>query len=180
MENGFHTTASRASVLSLCVVCVSTMATSLPHPCIHDLKDIFLNCPGPAHFQAKGWTRNKFLFDNNKMLFSPPTRATRKQATKMTFICYLRSGCIQLCFLGVMIRSQDDTFGKPCGFNKGWSSSSCHLYCYFFGNCAGQVNILYGQTSSPTFSLMFGSKEHIWPSWVKLCPLNILRLRQQS
>lgn len=69
MENDFRTAALKASVLCVGVVCVSTVAASLPRPCIHDLKDVFVNCPGPAHFQAKGRTRNKFLFDNNKTLF---------------------------------------------------------------------------------------------------------------
>lgn len=69
MENDFCTAALKALVLCVCVVCVSTVVASLPQPCIHDLKDVFVNCPGPAHFQAKGRARNKFLSDNNKMLF---------------------------------------------------------------------------------------------------------------
>lgn len=131
MENYFCTSALKASVLCVCVVCVSIVAASLPHPCIHDLKDIFVNCPGPTYFQAKAGTRNKFLFDNNKMLFfSDPSN---QQASYKEDI-YLLFGdlAVQLCFLGVMIRSQDGTFGKPCGFNKGRSSSSCHLSYYFF------------------------------------------------
>lgn len=90
MENDFCTAALKASVLSVYVVCVSTVAASLPHPCIPDLKDIFVNCPGLAHFQAKDEPEINSYFDNNKML-SPPLQPEQPGGKlQKTFICYLR------------------------------------------------------------------------------------------
>lgn len=65
----FHMSAQKILVL-----CVSTMAASLTDLCIYDLKDVFMNWPGSACFQAKGGTRNKFLFDSSKLLFFLPLK----------------------------------------------------------------------------------------------------------
>lgn len=117
--------------LQFCVCCVCLHHGCLSLPCIHDLKDIFVNCPGFARFQAKGRTRNKLLFDNNKMLFfSYPSN--QQAGYKEDIYLLFEDLAVQLCSFGVIIRSQNGTFGKPCGFNKGQSSLSCHLYCYFF------------------------------------------------
>ena len=137
----FRTSASEG-FSSVCVACVCTTAASLPPPCIHDLKDIFVNCPGFARFQAKGWTRNKLLFDNNKMLFF--SHPSNQQASyKEDIYLLFEDLAVQLCFFGVIIRSQNGTFGKPCGFNRGQSSLAAICTVNFFCNYAGQVDILY-------------------------------------
>lgn len=154
---------------------VSTLTVSLSHLCIHDSRTF--SCVGqvlPVSRQdshrkpfckEKGGTRNKFLFDNNKMVFFADPSHQQANYKEDIYLLF-EDLAVQLCFLGVMIR-KDGTFWKPCGFNKGQSSLSC-CHVVVFCNCAGQVDIFYSQTTSPTSSLMFGSKGGIWPklSWM--------------
>ncbi|XP_059874492.1 transcriptional enhancer factor TEF-1 isoform X3 [Delphinus delphis] len=103
------------------------MTVSLPYLCIHDSRTFlctagFCLFPGkiPAEnppVKRKGGTRNKFLFDNNKVLFfSDPSnqQANYKEDIYLLF----EDLAVQLCFLGVMIRRQDGTFGNLVALTK--------------------------------------------------------------
>lgn len=144
MNGKLFSESAPACLGSLCVVCVSSPCLCFPSTRAFMLLGPFhvlaRFCPFPSKISSenlplkrKRGTRNKFLFDNNKnTFFSDPSN---QQASYKEEVYLLFEGlAIQLCFLG-MIRRQDDTFAKPCGFKKGQSSfSCCHLY-YFLQLC---------------------------------------------
>ena len=112
------------------------------------------------------------------MLFFFPSDPSNQPASyKEDIYLLFEDLAVQLCFLGVRIRRQDGTFGKPCGFNKGQSSLSCQLDCHF------SVIVPDGWVSStnlPTSPLMCGSREGPLTQAEFNCLLNILGLGQQS